>query len=141
MWAGALTVSATPTIFSRHPEGTTTLVRFVASDVDAPAGRLRVFDRQNRLLGTAGMLGRGDRLLGELWLQIERELRIRTELEMPGTRRPIRTWHTLYPEPHWSIYWITVANPDALRERFGKLGLLRAGVEAGSTARGQASGQ
>jgi hypothetical protein len=63
----AVQVTATPTLFHGHPDGATTLVRFEAVGVDAPAGRLRVHDlRTGRQLGTAGMIRRGDHLTGEL---------------------------------------------------------------------------
>ena len=59
----ALQVEAEPTVFYANPDGRRNLVRFYAGGVDAPAGRLRVFDSRNRLIGTAGLLRRGERVL------------------------------------------------------------------------------
>ncbi|MDH5196810.1 MAG: hypothetical protein OEY20_06130, partial [Gemmatimonadota bacterium] len=79
---GRAAVDATPTLFHGHPDGATTLVRFSASGLDAPAGRLRVHDlASGRLLGTAGMIRRDDRLVGELWLPLAQPRRLRSELE------------------------------------------------------------
>lgn len=114
---GAVTVVASTTIFQAHPHGQRTLVRFSAGGTDAAAGRLRVFDRRNRLVGTAGMLRRGESLEGELWLPLDGRATVRSELEMPGTRRPIRTRHVLEPLPRWTIHWFTAADPHLLESR------------------------
>ncbi len=106
-------MEATATVFYAHPGGETTLVRFAVHDADAPAGRLRVFDRRGqRLLGTAGVLGMGGSLFGELWLPLRGETRIVSQLEMPGLPRPLRAPHNLTPQPRWTIHWITVVDPE-----------------------------
>ncbi len=115
-------VEATATVFYAHPAGETTLVRFAVHDADAPAGRLRVFDGRGRdLLGTAGVLGMGGSLFGELWLPLRGETRIVSQLEMPGLARPLRTPHVLDPQPRWTIHWIAVVDPDQLIAHLGGL--------------------
>ncbi len=132
----APSVEATPTVFYAHPVGETTLVRFAIHNADAPAGRLRVYDQTGRrLLGTAGALGMGGSLFGELWLSLRGETRIVSQLEMPGLARPLRTPHRLAPQPRWTLHWITVADPHDLARlleglprwrRFAALDTLRA---------------
>jgi hypothetical protein len=117
---GALQVTAEPTVFWANPEGTRNLVRFVASGIGAPAGRLRVYDGARRLLGTAGMLQTGNALRGELWIPLERSTAVTSELEAPGVRGPFRTAHQLFPAKRWTIVWLTVVSPDDLiRELHG----------------------
>ncbi|MDH3478546.1 MAG: hypothetical protein OEO20_09600, partial [Gemmatimonadota bacterium] len=87
----ALTVTAESTPFYRQPDGQTSLVRFLATGIDAPAGRLRVYDRSRRLLGTAGVLPSNDGLFGELWLGVENQSLLVSELEAPGIRGIHRT--------------------------------------------------
>jgi hypothetical protein len=112
-------VAAVPTVLHAHPEGQTTLVRFTAIGVDAEAGRLRVHDaRTARLLGTAGVIRRGNALVGELRLPLARRLAVRSDLEVPGTRRVHRTVHQLEPTPRWTIQWVTLAEPGGLAARF-----------------------
>lgn len=133
----APTVHAAATVFHGHPEGQTTLVRFAITETDAVAGRLRVFDRRNRLVGTAGLLRGRDGLAGELWVPLARRTTLRSELEMPGTRRPIRTRHILDPRPRWTIHWLTLADPDDLAARLAATPLLtRGALTAGLIATG-----
>lgn len=106
-----LRVNASPTVFFSHPDGAKSLVRFEVTGVDAMAGRLRVFDRSRRLLGTAGVLRSGDTLLGELWMEFSGAVRVVSELEAPGLRGPFRTNHRLEPQPRWTIHLLTVADP------------------------------
>src|SRR3972149_6583153 len=92
--APAVTAQTTP--FFAPPDDQRCLIRFFVSDLDAPAGRMRAFDRAGRQVGTAGVLPLGNgRLYGELWLPLGVLPRVRTELEAPGLRRPVATWHTL----------------------------------------------
>jgi hypothetical protein len=127
----AVTVDATPTLFHGHPDGLTTLVRFTASGLDAPAGRLRVHDvRTGTLIGTAGMIRRDAVLTGELWLPLPARRRVRSALETPGRPTPIRSIHELTPTPRWTIYWLTLASPDAVRAAFTEVPDLMRGVHA-----------
>ena len=127
----AVQVTATPTLFHGHPDGATTLVRFVAVGVDAPAGRLRVHDlRTGRQLGTAGMIRRDDHLTGELWLPLTASARVRSDLETPGRRGPLRTVHQLAPTPRWRIFWVTLAAPEVVRDVVTRWPPLLRGVEA-----------
>src|SRR5574341_69991 len=106
-----VTAEATP--FFAQPDGQRCLVRFFVSGLDAPAGRLRAFDRARRQLGTAGVIPFGDgRLYGELWLPPELIERRQTDLEAPGLRRPLVTWHSLVAAPRWTMYWVTMVAPD-----------------------------
>lgn len=128
---GAVRVEATPTLFHGHPDGATTLVRFDASGVDAPAGRLRVHDvRTGRQLGTAGMIRRGEHLTGELWLPLTIPIRVRSELETPARRGAIRTVHHLTPTRRWTVYWITLAAPEGLLDAYADIPPLLRGAEA-----------
>jgi len=128
---GAILVEATPTLFHGHPDGATTLVRFDASGLDAPAGRLRVHDlRTGRQLGTAGMIRRGDRLTGELWLPLTAPVRVRSELETPARRGVIRTVHRLVPTGRWTVYWITLSAPERLLDVYADIPPLLRGAEA-----------
>lgn len=110
--AARITVDAAATIFRKAPDGRLTLVRFTVRGSDAIAGRLRVYDAARQLIGTAGVLRRGDVLAGELWLPIGRHTRVRTELETPETRHPLRTAHVLDPGPRWIVHWMPVAPID-----------------------------
>ena len=123
-------VEAIPTVFHGHPDGIRTLVRFVVRNSDAPAGRLRVYDeRTNALLGTAGVISVGDgRLSGELWLPLERPLRVRTELEYPGTQRPLRDRFTLTPTPRWTLHWLLLADPASITATLAPLDAMWRGV-------------
>jgi len=128
---GAIRVDATPTLFHGHPDGATTLVRFDAWGTDAPAGRLRVHDlRTGRQIGTAGMIRRDDRLTGELWLPLTAPTRVRSELETLERRGAIRTVHALVPTSRWTVYWLTLAGPDALLATFADVPALLRGAEA-----------
>jgi len=118
---GALRVDAVPTVFFAHPDGVRNMVRFEVSGIDAPAGRLRVFDRSRRLLGTAGLLRSGDRLYGELWMQLDDAVRAVSELEAPGLRGPFRTTHRLVPGRRWTIHLMTVADPDSIADTLSYL--------------------
>lgn len=129
--AAALRVDAEPTIFYAQPDGQRVLVRFFVSGADAPAGRLRVFDRAGRLIGTAGVIPLGDgRLYGELWLPLTGPERVDSELVLPG-RPPLRTAHALAPRPRWSLYWTTVLSPDDLADRVRGLAPLHRGTQLG----------
>ncbi|MSR06773.1 MAG: hypothetical protein EXR93_06895 [Gemmatimonadetes bacterium] len=107
-------VAAIPTVFFSQPDARTSLVRFVVSNSDAVAGRLRVYDQTRRQLGTAGVIGVGGRLYGELWLPLERETTYFTDLELPGVRGVIRSTHRVEPRRRWTLYWITVGDPGHL---------------------------
>lgn len=107
-----LRVDANPTVFFSQPDGVRNLVRFEVGGIDAPAGRLRVFDRSRRLLGTMGVLRVGERLYGELWMELDDTTSVVSELEAPGVRGPFRTTHRLTPERRWTIHLMTVADPD-----------------------------
>ncbi len=96
-------------------------MRFEVHDAQVPAGRLRVYDGARRLLGTAGVLGTGDHLYGELWLPLEGDTRIVTELELPNRRGVIRSEHRLRTQPRWTLYWIAVADAARLLERLESL--------------------
>ena len=111
---GAITVSAEPSVFWSHPEGRGNLVRFLVAGTEAPAGRLRVYDRARRLLGTAGMLRVGDGLRGELWLSLDEPTTVLSEWEAPGRRTPLRTAHRLIPPVKWTLLWLTIADPEEL---------------------------
>jgi hypothetical protein len=120
--SGGAQVTAEATPFFAQPDGQRCLVRFLVSGVDAPAGRLRVFDRARRQLGTAGVLPFGDgRLYGELWLPPELIDRVQTELEAPGLRRPVVTWHTLIAAPRWTVHWVTLLAPEKLEAELAAL--------------------
>ncbi|MCZ6915914.1 MAG: hypothetical protein O7I93_03970 [Gemmatimonadetes bacterium] len=115
-------VEPSASIFFRHPAGETTLVRFAVHDADAPAGRLRVYDRSGqRLLGTAGVLGISGSLIGELWLPLQGRTHIITQLEMPGLAAPLFSEHQLDPKPRWTLYWITVVDPAKLSRQLAAL--------------------
>jgi hypothetical protein len=114
-------VEARSTVLYAQPGGETTLVRFEVHDAQVPAGRLRVYDGARRLLGTAGLLGTGDHLYGELWLPLEGDTRIVTELELPNRRGVIRGEHRLRTQPRWTLYWIAVADAARLLERLESL--------------------
>lgn len=109
-------VDAATTLFYAPPDGRASLVRFLAREVDAPAGRLRVYDGARRLVGTAGMIRRGDALYGELWLQVGVGLTVGTELEAPGLRGVLRNQHRLQPRRRWTIHWLTVLDPAVLTQ-------------------------
>lgn len=112
--AAVPSIEATATVFYGHPGGQANLVRFVAFDVDAPAGRLRVYDGARRLLATAGMIRRGDGLYGELWLPLASGMTVATELEAPGLRGILRGRHRLEPKRRWTVHWVSVAAPSSL---------------------------
>jgi len=110
-------VEAVPTPFHGHPDGQTTLVRFIVTGVDAPAARLRVLGPAGRLLGTAGLVRRSDTLAGQLWIPLATSATIRSDLETPVTRGVHRTTHRLAPTPRWTIRWLILADPGVLRRR------------------------
>jgi len=116
-----LQVEAEPTVFYANPDGRRNLVRFYAGGVDAPAGRLRVFDARNRLIGTAGLLRRGERLYGELWLALDGVTRVRSELEAPGVRGVFRTSHGIAPPARWALRWIVFGDPRQLERDLHRL--------------------
>ncbi len=120
----APSVNAESTPFYRHPEGQASLVRFTATGIEAPAGRLRVYDRNRRLLGTAGVLRSGDALFGELWLAVTDQSYLVSELEAPGIRGIHRTTHRLTPAPRWTMVWLTLSDAEALERRLDGLPLL-----------------
>lgn len=128
--AGRPSVAAVPTIFHGHPDGQTTLVRFLATGIDAPAGRLRVVDQTGRLIGTAGMLRRADLLVGELWLPLAKPLTVRSRLETPATRGVIQTTHRLHPTPRLTLCWLTIVEPHALEAHALDVPVLARGVDA-----------
>ena len=118
---GTLAVTAEPTLFWANPAGRANLVRFFISETAAPAGRLRVYDRSRRLIGTAGLLRVGDVLRGELWIDLDRPMTVTSELEAPGLGRVLRTPHRLVPPTRWTVVWLTAGDPEALRERLERL--------------------
>lgn len=118
----AVAVSAVATPFYAQPDGQRCLVRFLADGLEAPAGRLRVFDAARRPLGTAGMLPSGDRrLYGELWLPVSALGRIRTELTAPGLSGPIGNWLEVAPGPRWTVRWLAVLDPGELAAALERL--------------------
>ena len=125
-----LRVDAKPTVYFSHPDGIRNLVRFAVSGIDAPAGRLRVFDRSRRLLGTMGVLRAGDRLHGELWLELEGNTSLVSELEAPGVRGPFRTTHHLTAERKWTIHVVTVVDPDRIASKLNSLRPINRAVQA-----------
>lgn len=130
-------VEATASIFYHQPDGATNLVRFTVTGADQPAGRLRVFDRHGHLLGTAGVLRAGGEMVGELWIPLAGPTHLRTELEMPGTRRPITSYHRVTPGPRWTLHWITIADPNAVEMRMARTApILRASLGAALGAAG-----
>jgi hypothetical protein len=122
-------VEAATTLFHGHPDGQTTLVRFEVSGVDAPGARLRVLGPSGRLFGTAGLVRRGNVLSGQLWLPLTAPLTVRSDLETPVTRGPHRTTHRLSPTPRWTVHWLTLAEPVALRQRLADLSASDLGAE------------
>lgn len=126
-WSGSLStlrrprIEAAPTIFHAHPNAEQTLVRFLGFDIDAIAGRMRVYGATGNLLSTAGVLRRGDHLYGEVWLPLRGPTLIRTELEVPDRTNPIRNEHRLDPSPYWTITWVTVADPRDIARRLRAL--------------------
>lgn len=127
--SSTLRVEAASTLFYAHPDGASNLVRFTITGVAAPAGRLRVYDRSRRLLGTAGILRRGDALYGELWLPIGAQLRVVSELEAPGVRGPFRTEHSLTPHRKWTIHLFSMVDPHQVGEELSRLPPLKRAVQ------------
>jgi hypothetical protein len=127
---GAPSVRAEPTVFRANPDGRQVLVRFYVTEVDALAGRLRVYDQRRRLLGTAGVIRSGDGLYGELWLPLGRETTVQSELEYPGARGVLRSSHRLRPQRRWTVFWITVADPRLLEAQLEPLPPVRRAVQA-----------
>ncbi len=123
-------VDAVPTLFHGHPDGLRTLVRFAASGIDAPAGRLRLVDRAGRLLGTAGMIRRGDALVGELWVPLATATTVRSQLETPATRGVLQTTHDLRPTPRWTLVWLAIVDPPTARARLAAVAPLARGAAA-----------
>ena len=114
-----VTVSAEATVFYAHPIGTQVLVRFSVTGLDTPAGRLRVYDRGSRLLGTAGVINTGDALYGELWLELRANTLLLSELEAPGLRGVFRSRHRVSPGSRWLIHWITIADWEQVQGALG----------------------
>jgi hypothetical protein len=133
-------VEAEPTVFRANPDGRLSLVRFFVRDVDAPAGRLRVYDDRRRLLGTAGVIRSGDVLYGELWLPLERRTRIRSQLESPGVQGVLRSDHSLRPKRRWTIHWITAADPLRLALGLEGANPLARGLQAAQWAESGVAG-
>jgi len=52
----------------------------------------------------------GGKLYGELWLPLARETQVVSELELPGTRGPVRTTHRLVPRRRWTVYCMIAAD-------------------------------
>lgn len=103
-------MDARPTVFYAQPDGRAALVRFTAYGLRAPAARLRLYDAGHRLLGTAGMLAGGETSLrGELWMPLERDVTVVSELEAPGLPGIHRTTHRLRPAPKWVLHWLRIA--------------------------------
>lgn len=127
---GAPRVKARPTVFYANPDGRAALVRFEATGVRAPAGRMRVYDAERRLLGTAGMLGDGDVLRGELWLPLDRETNLVTELEAPGLRGVHRTTHRVRPARRWVLHWLRLRDPSDIRRAVEALPVPRGALHA-----------
>ena len=127
---GVPTVRAISTVFFGRPDGTRNLVRFQITGLDAPAGRLRVYSRRQRLIGTAGILSRGDVLEGELWLPIERATDVISVLEAPGVRRPLRTIHQLAPQKKWTIYLFSIVDAEDIDRALGALPPLQRRIQA-----------
>ncbi len=109
-----LTVEATPTVFYRH-DNNLSLVRFIVTGTTAPAGRLRIYDRSRRFLGTAGVIRSSGRLYGEFWLPFDGPTSFATDLELPG-RSPFRSNHRLVPKKKWTLHWTTLVSGDELSE-------------------------
>jgi len=114
----APTVRAESTVFFAS-DGERNLVRFTVSGLDAPAGRLRVYDRRSRLIGTAGVINTGEVLVGELWLRLEQDLTLTSELEAPGLNRVHRTTHRVPQGLRWTIHWLVVADPHDVQRVIG----------------------
>ncbi len=116
-------VTAESTVFFAS-DGESNLVRFTVSGLDAPAGRLRVYDRRSRLIGTAGVINTGEVLVGELWLRLEQNLTLTSELEAPGLNRVHRTTHRVPQGLRWTIHWFVVADPHDVQRVIGTGSLL-----------------
>lgn len=117
--APAPIVEATPSIFFSHSNNLA-LVRFSITAANSPAGRLRVYDRSGRFLGTAGIIAANGKLYGEFWIPVDGVTTISTDLELPG-RNPLRTVHRLVPAKKWTLRWTTLADPVELAERLARL--------------------
>ena len=114
----APTVVAQPTVFYAH-DGERSLVRFTITGLDAPAGRLRIYDTRSRLIGTAGVINTGVELVGELWLRLGSNLTLVSALEAPGLRGVHRTTHRVPQGPRWTIHWLTIADPSQIDRVIG----------------------
>ena len=123
-------VEALSSLLFAHPDGTNNLVRFRVTGIDAPAGRLRVYDRARRLLGTAGVLRREDALHGELWLALERETTVISEFEAPGLLGPLRSSHRLTPQRQWTLHLLSTADPATITRTLEGLPPVRQAVQA-----------
>ncbi len=132
---GAPQVEATATVFYAPPDGENTLVRFSVSGTDAPAGRLRVYDRRQRLLGTAGVISVGSTLYGELWLRVEDGMAVLTHLEIPGRRGVVRSEHHLRERPRWTLYLVTLADARELSRDLSRVPLQLEGARAAALLR------
>ena len=125
-------VDAFSTVLYAQPDGSHNLVRFIVTGLDAPAGRLRVYDRARRLLGTAGVLRREGGLYGELWLPLIDDTTLISELEAPGLGSPIRNSHSLAPPRRWTLHLLTAADPVELTRTLHSLAPVRRSLQAAS---------
>ncbi|UCG87022.1 MAG: hypothetical protein JSW71_00290 [Gemmatimonadota bacterium] len=127
--ATALRVDAISTVFFAQPDGWHSLIRFTVTGLDAPAGRLRVYDRARRLLGTAGVLRRNDALYGELWVPLPEATTVISELEAPGLRGPVRSSHSLAPQRRWTLHLLTAADPAEVTQSLQSLAPVRRALQ------------
>ncbi len=123
-------VEAMGTMLYRQPDGSATLVRFIGHEVDAPGGRLRVYDSRRQLVGTAAMLKRNEVLYGELWLPVDGIARLSTQLEAPGLRGVIRNTHEVRPGHRWTVHVATPVDPAELGRVLYELPVVRSAVQA-----------
>ena len=124
-------------MFYAHPDASSNLIRFSIRGVDAPAGRLRVYDRRRQLLATAGVLRKNDGLHGELWLPLARTTTIVSELEAPGLRGPLRTTHRLVPHRKWTLHLINVVAAARLTEELRRLSPIGRAIQTAIYTRSQ----
>ncbi|MFQ5703239.1 MAG: hypothetical protein ACE5HT_04380 [Gemmatimonadales bacterium] len=123
-------VDATTTIFFAQPYGSKNLVRFQIHNIDAPAGRLRVYNGSRKLLGTAGVLRKSEALYGELWLRVDKPTNVISELEAPGLRAPLRTTHRLVPHRRWTLNLLVAVDAVSLTREFEQLPPVHQAVQA-----------
>ncbi len=135
-----VSVEAEPTVFYAHPDGHLNLVRFYVRGLEAPAGRLRVYDRAGALLSTAGVLRSPSGLYGELWLPLGGATRVRSELEAPGLRGVLRTMHQLQPPTRWTLHWLIILDTGALHHHLERLPTVSRLLQAHLLGAGRAAG-